>query len=132
MIDFSTLVRPKTPNTYLLAPAGLCKAATPDGGAAAFAAGPDEVFGALSRLLADRPRVTLVQSDPARRQLHVTDKTPLMGFIDDIDLLALPGQSGGTDLAVYSRSRVGRSDLGANRKRVTLWVAALRQALAAA
>jgi uncharacterized protein (DUF1499 family) len=35
----------------------------------------------------------------------------------------------GSTLAIYSRSLIGRSDLGVNRARVTRWLAALEASL---
>jgi uncharacterized protein (DUF1499 family) len=41
----------------------------------------------------------------------------IFGFVDDLELQLRPDQS---EIAIRSASRVGRSDLGANRKRVEL------------
>jgi uncharacterized protein (DUF1499 family) len=56
--------------------------------------------------------------------IHAESTTPLMGYVDDLELLLLtdPGR-----IAVRSASRTGWSDMGANRERV--WE--LRRALAA-
>lgn len=45
--------------------------------------------------------------------IHFTYKSTVMGFIDDIEILKSEDM-----LFIRSASRVGRSDLGANRKRV--------------
>ncbi len=47
--------------------------------------------------------------------LHATFRSRVMGYTDDVEFLALPG---GDEVAVRSASRLGRSDLGANRKRI--------------
>jgi len=47
--------------------------------------------------------------------LHATYKTALLGYIDDLELL-LDNSSG--VLHIRSASRIGRSDFGANRKRI--------------
>lgn len=47
--------------------------------------------------------------------LHATYKTTLMGYTDDLELL-LDENSG--ELHIRSASRIGSSDLGANRKRI--------------
>jgi len=52
--------------------------------------------------------------------LWVTYQTPLMGYIDDVEFLRAADV-----IHVRSASRLGRSDLGANRKRVE----SIRQAL---
>lgn len=63
----------------------------------------------------------LVRADDA--YLHITFTTDTMGFIDDVELLADPKAS---VVHVRSASRVGYSDLGANRERVE----AIRKAFA--
>ncbi|MGI9287856.1 MAG: DUF1499 domain-containing protein [Pseudomonadales bacterium] len=54
--------------------------------------------------------------------MYITFTTSLMKYVDDFELLILPGEK----IHVRSASRVGRSDLGANKKRVE----AIRAALA--
>ncbi len=55
-------------------------------------------------------------SDPTYARFVV--RTPLMRFPDTVDLLAGTSPSGETWLKAYSRSKLGRSDLGANRRRL--------------
>lgn len=47
--------------------------------------------------------------------LHVECRTPLLGFVDDLELLLNAEEQ---RIEVRSASRAGHSDLGANRKRV--------------
>ena len=70
----------------------------------------------------------LVESEPGARTvareadyLHAVFRTRLMGYADDVEFLALPDG----EVAVRSASRLGRSDLGANAKRVERLRAAL-------
>ncbi len=46
--------------------------------------------------------------------LHAEERSRLFRFVDDLELLAAPDG----ELIVRSASRVGRSDLGVNRRRV--------------
>jgi uncharacterized protein (DUF1499 family) len=115
--DFAGLTRPKTPNTYLLAPPGLCRSATPDREAPVFAVPPQELFEAAKAAVSDLPRTEEIRADEGERAIAFIAKTKLMGFKDDVDIRVLPAE-GGSSLAVYSRSRIGKSDLGANKKRV--------------
>ena len=129
MIDFATLTRPKTPNAYLLAPEGLCGAAQADGTAPVFEADPDRVFAAAEAAARAMTGVSDVQADAGARALSFVARTRLLRFKDDVDAAVVP-QGEGAALAIYSRSRVGQSDLGANQKRVTAFTEAVRARLA--
>lgn len=58
------------------------------------------------------PRITEVSRSD--RYLHVEQRTRLVRFVDDLELLLRPDG----ELVVRSASRVGRGDLGANARRV--------------
>ena len=53
---------------------------------------------------------------------HFTFRTPMMGFVDDVEFHNRPAQQ---QIAVRSASRVGYSDWNANRKRIDAIRAAL-------
>lgn len=125
MIAFDALQRPATPNTYLVCTPEICRAAPSDRLAPQFAASVEAVEAALRRLRPD-----LAFSTTARgRQSAFVAVTRLMRFKDDVDILIAPTADGGSQVAVYSRSRVGYSDLGANRRRVEALLAELEAAL---
>ena len=123
-LDFKTLTRPSSPNTYLIAPAGLCDMAEPDDQPPALNKSARGLFSTLSDIIASERRWTDVEADAEQLRLKFVAKTPLLGFKDDIDIMVSePDEAASTDsnaatLAIYSRSRVGYSDMGANRKRV--------------
>lgn len=81
---------------------------------------PAEVLPAVAAWLARQPGVAVVRQTPD--YLHVTFRTRVWGFMDDVELLADPGARA---IQVRSASRLGYSDLGTNRRRVE----ALREAL---
>ena len=60
-------------------------------------------------------------------RLNFVATSAIMRFKDDVDVVVLPvtGQPDKSTFAAYSRSRVGFSDLGANRKRLDAFSAAL-------
>lgn len=128
-IDFKTLERPKSPNTYLLATADLCEVATADQPSPHYAASADEVYSTCRKIIEAHKGWELSAADPAARKLHFISTSGLMRFKDDVDILVLAnnGPEAGSTLAIYSRSRVGYSDLGANAKRVATLLAALGQ-----
>ena len=130
-ISFKTLKRSSKPNNYLLAPPDMCLAAEPDDPAPIFANSARGLFSQLSELIASERRWSDLKADSESLQLKFIARTPLMGFKDDVDILVIaPGDAGGqsesgASLAIYSRSRVGYSDLGANKKRVESIIARL-------
>ena len=67
-------------------------------------------------------RTTIVAFED--RYLHARCETPLMRFVDDLELLL---DADGKTVGVRSASRVGYSDLGTNRKRVEHLRADLRR-----
>ncbi len=128
-IDFRTLERPRSPNTYLLAAADMCDHAKADQPSPHYAASPEEVFQSCRRIIEARKNWTLLGADPAAHKLRFVATSGLMRFKDDVDILISPPSEGtsGARLAVYSRSRVGYSDLGANAKRVAFLLSKLGQ-----
>ena len=61
----------------------------------------------------------VVAKDPASGRLEATDRTRWFGFYDDIVVRVRPQEpGGGSRVDVRSLSRVGRSDVGMNAKRI--------------
>lgn len=77
----------------------------------------------LSEVVGEMPQAILITE--YERYRHYQFTSPLMGFIDDVELLFDPTKK---QVQVKSASRVGKSDMGANRSRVEL----LRERLEAA
>jgi uncharacterized protein (DUF1499 family) len=63
---------------------------------------------------------------PAEGRLEATATTRWFGFKDDIVVRVTPAP-GGSQVDIRSVSRVGRSDLGANARRIRAFLAALRR-----
>lgn len=72
-----------------------------------------EVIEKFSRLIAAQRGTKIVTQEA--NYLHATFKTTLLGYTDDLELL-LDENTG--ILNIRSASRIGKSDLGANRKRI--------------
>ena len=117
MIDFETLAPPSRPNWWLLAPEGLCRAATPTLIAPVFAAPPQTLADVVKGAILADPRTRLVEDDAERLRFAFTATSRVLRFVDDIDVAILPQGAGSSTLALYSRSRVGYSDLGVNAAR---------------
>ncbi|MGD8957438.1 MAG: DUF1499 domain-containing protein, partial [Chromatiaceae bacterium] len=91
---------------------------------------PLQVAGELERAwavlvdyLAQAPEFTIIEN--ADGYLRAEARTRILRFVDDVEFQARPG---GNSIAMRSASRVGYSDLGANRRRLE----GLRSALVAA
>lgn len=133
-VDPLTAPDPSTPNWYRVTPGG-------ENPAPVFDVAPMELSAAFDRVVAAQPRIELLADDrdstPAGRgqpsgTVTWVQRSALFGFPDYISVQFLPagGGDGATStVAVFSRSRLGQSDLGVNEKRVTAWLAALEAEL---
>lgn len=74
---------------------------------------PAAAFAELVELVGRTDGLELVAREPA--YAHLVARTPLLGFRDDLELRLAPAEG---VVHVRSASRVGHSDLGANRARV--------------
>lgn len=86
---------------------------------------PERSFDALASLVADTAGATIITREPA--YLYAEFKTPLLGFVDDVEFLLDPAVS---VIHVRSASRLGRRDLNANRQRVEALRTQLAQTVA--
>jgi uncharacterized protein (DUF1499 family) len=120
-VDFATLQRRDTPNDALACNPTFC-AARADIAAPVFVRTPAEVFRAVENALAGEPRVERVAADEGQGMLRYVQRSRLLGFPDTIDVKVVPTADGGTAVLLYSRSKLGRSDMGVNRARVERWI----------
>ncbi len=120
LIEFSALKRAPKPNNCLVLPEGFLSASTPDRASPAVAMAPRAVFDRVMDEVLRREEWRLKASDPDTLQVSFVAVTKLMKFKDDVYVQAVPagGQAGHSQVAVYSRSRIGYSDLGTNARRV--------------
>lgn len=70
------------------------------------------------RATADRMGWTVVEADETRGRLRAEARTRVFGFVDDVEVRVADGTDGGTRVDMRSASRVGRGDLGTNRRRI--------------
>lgn len=83
-------------------------------------ASPDAVFDQAERLAKARGW-KIVTSDKAGGRLEATHTSTWFGFKDDV-AIRIRSEGDGTRVDMRSISRVGRSDLGANAKRISLFL----------
>lgn len=67
----------------------------------------------------------VVALEPQRGHLEAVDRTPLLGFSDDI-VVRVTEENGGSRVDIRSSSRVGISDLGANAERIRSFLSELQ------
>jgi uncharacterized protein (DUF1499 family) len=87
----------------------------------------DQVFEAAKSTLLGMG-LTLSDADPAAGRIEATQKTFWYGFTDDV-VVRITQTPEGTRVDVRSKSRVGRSDLGQNAKRIRIFLAKLQAAI---
>lgn len=126
-IDWPRLQLPASPNAWLAAPPGSIAArheAVP-----LLPVAPDAAWEELRRLGDRFRRVWKLAEWPELRQVQWVARTRWMNFPDLVSgaVIEMPGGAG---LFLYSRSLLGHTDFGVNRRRVAVWRAALQTALA--
>jgi uncharacterized protein (DUF1499 family) len=103
------------------------KQAYPDLAPAVFPAPQDTVFNAARRAI-EAMGMKLSDADPAAGRLEATQTSFWFGFTDDM-VVRIVDTGQGTRVDVRSKSRVGRSDIGQNAKRIRTFLAKLRSEL---
>jgi uncharacterized protein (DUF1499 family) len=127
-IDFNGLVLPPSPNAHLAAPAGATAErheTTP-----LLPVSPEAAWAALRMLGEGEARTWKMAEWPDRRQVQWVVRTRLANFPDIVvgQIVPLPGGSG---MFLYSRSLIGYSDFGVNKRRIAEWRARMDGALRA-
>lgn len=88
----------------------------------------EKVFEAAKSVVAAMG-LELVDADPLTLRIEATDTSLLYGFKDDM-IVRIAKTVEGAKVDVRSKSRVGRSDLGQNAKRIRTFLTNLKAALA--
>lgn len=125
-LDFSTLDKGPKPNTFLVLPEGFEAVAQSDLFSPVFPTEPAAVLEAFKQVALAAPRTAVEREGEG--QIELVQRSAIFRFPDYITAQAVP-VDGGAALCVFSRSKVGCSDLGVNAKRVNAWLEALQAAL---
>lgn len=126
-VDFATLARRESPNDALACTPQFC-AASADVAAPVFALPPAEVLRAVQQAVAGEPRLEQVAADAESGTLRYVQRSRLMGFPDTISVKVMPVPDGGSTVLLYSRSKLGQSDMGVNRARLERWIGLIEAA----
>jgi uncharacterized protein (DUF1499 family) len=120
-VSFETLQRRMTPNDALACPRGLCRDYS-DIESATYPVSARDLRFEFVRVIQTEPRVTLVAVDDASSTLRFVQRSAWFGFPDTIVVRFFDRPGGRSTLAMYSRSKFGRSDFGVNRIRLERWL----------
>jgi uncharacterized protein (DUF1499 family) len=127
LLDFAHLSRPASPNTALAAPAGFQP--RPDIVTPVYPVPAARLFAAVRDMAAGQPRTYVAATFPDRMQQDWVVRSAIFNFPDLVTAQVDAAGHGHATLVLYSRSVYGYSDLGANRRRVGAWLAALGRSL---
>lgn len=124
-VDFAGLQRRETPNDALACRPELC-AAKADIESPVFTQSAFEMFGIVEAAVAGEPDLQKTASDETRATLRFVQRSRLMRYPDTINVMVVELPSGGSTVLIYSRSQLGRGDLGVNLARIERWIELIR------
>jgi hypothetical protein len=125
-VTFETLERRSTRTDALACPPNLCPALA-DIFPPVFPVDVPTLRKAFARAIATERLLTLVDIDDRTPADRYVQRTERMRFPDTIVVRYIPVGEGGSTVAIYSRSQLGRNDLGVNLARIERWLEKLRQ-----
>ncbi|MBT3071390.1 DUF1499 domain-containing protein [Rhodomicrobium sp. Az07] len=120
-VDFETLNRRETPNDSLACPPDTCQARS-DIKPPVFAVSAHELRKAFGKAVASEPNLELVDADEGKLSARYVQRSALWRFPDTIEVRFVDVEDGRSTIAIYSRSLVGRGDLGVNKARIQRWI----------
>ena len=121
-VNFETLERRTTPNDALVCPPDVCRAKT-DMAPPIYSLKPEALKKVMAQVVASEPDVIAVDSTPLGDRY--IQRTRWMRFPDTIVVRYLPRADEQSTVAIYSRSQLGKGDLGVNKARVARWLSKL-------
>lgn len=89
----------------------------PDLAPLAMVGNPDGVFKKVVGVSKKQENWSIIRADDANFRLEAVATTPLLKFADDI-VIEVRAEGRGSAVHMRSKSRLGKSDLGANYKRI--------------
>jgi len=128
-IDFSSLTKPRKPNTYLMSPSGYCKY-SPKDESPVFEMSAAELAQRFEQIALAEPRTEKVgERDMAgEKQVDFVQYSAMIGYPDTITAQFIDLEDGKSTLAVFSRAHYGYRDFGVNDARIKDWMQKLQAA----
>jgi len=123
-INFRELVLKSSPNQYLVAPEGLCQRDKPHRLSPVYDGSVEALRDRFLDVVRRQPRIEELPREKRRAplQYEFVQRTALLRFPDFISVRFIKLSEKTSGLAIYSRSKYGYSDLGANRARIDDWL----------
>lgn len=119
-VDPLSAPAPSTPNSYRVVPAD--SEIDADGVAPVFETSTQDLAAAFDRIARESGNVDVVGGAPESGVVTYVQTSALFAFPDYISVKFIEIDANTSTLAVFSRSRLGKNDLGVNKKRVTAWL----------
>lgn len=88
----------------------------------------DKLFQITERVINDMG-VHYIRPEPEKGTIHAVFRIPIFGFKDDVNIAVEQDSPDHSTLHIRSASRVGKKDLGVNRRRVNRILKKLKQKL---
>jgi uncharacterized protein (DUF1499 family) len=88
---------------------------------------PEDAFAAALATARDLRGWRIVTESESERRFEAEASTPVLRFVDDLEVWVEPRADQGSRLHVRSRSRVGRGDFGANARRIRAYLRLVAQ-----
>jgi uncharacterized protein (DUF1499 family) len=120
-VAIETVQRQTSPNDALACPKEFCVSRS-DLTTAVYAIPASGLRAAFSNVIASEPKITIVETNDAEMTDRYVQRSATLGFPDTIVVKFLDRPEGQSTLALYSRSRFGESDFGANLARIERWL----------
>ena len=123
---FETLTLKSSPNQYLVAPEGLCQKAQPHLISPVYEMSADALEDLLAAKLLELPRTKEAVRSAEDGQRAFVQRSAFIGFPDTLIFQTYEVDGEHSSLAIYSRSHIGWSDMGVNKRRVSDLLASLK------
>jgi len=119
-VDPLTAPTPSTPNSYRVAPVD--SGVDADDVSPTFEMSTKRLAAQFDRVARDSGNVDVVAGSPESGFVTYVQTSSIFAFPDYISVRFIEVDANNSTLAVLSRSRLGQSDLGVNKKRITGWL----------
>ncbi len=130
-VDFENLTRRDAPNDALACHPDICGDTPVDFTTPVYPIAGARLREIVRETALAQPRTQLVYSARWEEEERFVTRSPLMRFPDTVVARVYGAGPGQSMLGLYSRSQIGRSDLGVNRARLQRWLDAIDARVAA-